>query len=92
MLFSTGVGTFHLPVPCKIVSVAVSNNGGGSGSTNVYRYQDTAGTEFIHVEAGSNDTGQVIFNGVDFPDGFSVVNSANVHLSMIEYEPMKTGA
>lgn len=83
-----GAGTFHVPVPCTIFSLTVSDDGAGAGDAAIHRYRDTGGRTFLHVQTITGTTAQVTFRGAVFPDGFSVVAGANNLLTVIEYEPL----
>lgn len=80
--------TLHVQSPAVIKSVAITNETAGGLELSIYPYQMTSGRAFIKISAGADESAQQIYNGIPFPDGFTVVPETGLTWYLIEYEPI----
>jgi hypothetical protein len=88
-VLSSTVETLHVQHPAVIKSVLITNETAGGLELSIFRFQDTSGKPFLKIAAGADVTSQAIFNGIPFPDGFTVVPETGLTFYLIEYEPYK---
>jgi hypothetical protein len=83
---STATGeTIHIQTPAIIKNIIITNESGGALGLSVFRYRDTGGRKFIRVICANNVTTPIIFEGVSFPDGFTIVPDTNLTFLLVEY-------
>lgn len=85
-VLSTNAETLSVQHPVKIKTVTITNETAGGLELSIYRYNDTGGKPFIKVAAGADVTSQALFDGIEFPDGFTVVPEATLTFYLVEYE------
>lgn len=80
-----GPGTFHVQSSGFIVSVSMTNKNAAVKDLDIYPYSVVSGDGIIHLCAAQNVTVQVMYRGIEFPGGFTVVLDADAENFLVEY-------
>jgi hypothetical protein len=87
-VLSSNTETLEIQSPVVIKSVTITNETAGGLELSIYRYRDTSGKPFIKIAAAADVTTQILFDGLPFPDGFTIVPEAALTFYIVEYEPI----
>lgn len=69
----------------KLRRVTVTPADGAAAYVDLFRYQDVNGDEVVRLKTIAGQSSQFDFDDVPFPDGLTVVPSADVVSYVVEY-------
>lgn len=87
-VLSTTAETLHIQSPVKIKSVTITNETAGGLELSIYRYRDSSGRAFLKIAAGADVSSQLIYDGLPFPDGITIVPEAGLSFYLVEYDKL----
>lgn len=84
-LIGTNANASHAGA-CRVKSVTLTPRDAAIDTLELRRYNDLNNPEVFKMKATTGATVQVVFDGIEFPDGVLVVPSATLEGYIVEYD------